>query len=529
MAAKSFQVALEAATNENNTEDNWDRILEVCDYVKNGQIKANELLDQILKRLRQTRKTKLQMNTLTLFDAAVKNCGQQFHQLFTSRATMNILIEIIEDSRTENIVRNRIGSLLKQWMDDPEFKDKAQYAMLGATYKKLTTEKNYTFIDGPNNQPMISAPTTVTAVAARKNQDDLLAKREEEEFAKAIALSMQETNQSRPQHQQPATNSLYPSMQSSTSTNPTTSIMTNSSGNEKKAKALYDFEAAEDNEVTFKAGDILIITDDSDQHWWKGINNGVEGLFPANFVTKNLQQQVDLPNQSMGTNQDLNMKQQQQQRQNEIVQDQVVIDERLIDRCLGMLQNADPTGEIEADSNEMLMLEDTCYAMGPLIDHELEKVDRKHVQLEELNKNLREAMDLYHRLMEEGRIRAAQAKTNAAQLANQMYQQTQIPPQPYYQAHPGLQQPPMPPQQQPQQPQMMYQPSQMYNNQIPSQTQPSMPYIPQQPAGAYYVDPNLQQSQQVHMMYSMPPTMMPPQQQQQQQLQQQPTVYSETQ
>ena len=190
----------------------------------------------------------------------------------------------------------------------------------------------------------------------------------------------------------------------------------------------------------------------------------------------------------------------------------MVIDERLIDRCLTMLQNADPTGEIEADSNEMLMLEDTCYAMGPLIDHELEKVDRKHVQLEELNKNLREAMDLYHRLMEEGRIRATQAKTNAAQLANQMYQQPQIPPQPYYQGHPGLQQPP------PQQPPMMYQPQQVY-------TQPSMPYIPSQPPGAYYVDPNLQQQQQQqqHMMYSMPPNMMT------HHPQQQPTAHSETQ
>ena len=111
---------------------------------------------------------------------------------------------------------------------------------------------------------------------------------------------MQETNQSR--SQQPVANSLYPSMQSSASNNPPPPVMSNTSGNEKKAKALYDFEAAEDNEVTFKAGDILIITDDSDQHWWKGISNGIEGLFPANFVTKNLQQQVDLPSQSTGTN-----------------------------------------------------------------------------------------------------------------------------------------------------------------------------------------------------------------------------------
>ncbi|CAF1361730.1 unnamed protein product [Rotaria sordida] len=523
MANKSFQVALEAATNENNTEENWDRILEVCDYVKNGQIKPNELLDQILRRLKQTRRTKLQMNALILFDAAVKNCGQIFHQLFTSRATMNTLVEVIDDSRTENTVRNRIGSLLKQWMEDPEFKDKAQYAMLGATYKKLTTEKGYTFIDGSNNPSISTTVTLAPSVAVRKTQDELLAKREEEEFAKAIALSMQEVNQ--PKSQQPITNSLYPSMQQSTSTNttiPTTTTIMN--GNEKRAKALYDFEAAEDNEVTFKAGDILIITDDSDQHWWKGINNGVEGLFPANFVTKNLQQQVDLPSQSTSTtNKTANDLNQKQERQNNIANGQVVIDERLIDRCLAMLQNADPTGEIEVDSNEMLMLEDTCYAMGPLIDHELEKVDRKHVQLEDLNKNLREAMELYHRLMEEGRIRAAQAKTNAAQLANQMYQQQQqpqMPPQPYYQVHPGLQShSPIPSQQQP----IMYQPPPQLYNQLPPQTQQSMSYIPQQPTGAYYVDPNLQQQQ--HMMYSMPPTMINPLQQPQQQ----PTAHSETQ
>ncbi|CAF3948487.1 unnamed protein product [Rotaria sp. Silwood2] len=513
MANKSFQVALEAATNESNTEENWDRILEVCDYVKNGQIKPNELLDQILKKLKQTRRTKLQMNTLTLFDAAVKNCGQIFHQLFTSRTTMNTLVEVIEDIRTENTVRNRIGSLLKQWMEDPEFKDKAQYAMLGATYKKLTIEKGYTFIDGSNNPPISTTVASPPSAAVRKVQDELLAKREEEEFNKAIALSMQEANQ--PKSQQSVTNSLYPSMQQSTSTNITT-IM---NGNEKKVKALYDFEAAEDNEVTFKAGDILIITDDSDQHWWKGINNGVEGLFPANFVTKNLQQPVDSPSQSTGTtNKTANDLNQKQERQDDIAKGQVVIDERLIDRCLAMLQNADPTGEIEADSNEMLMLEDTCYAMGPLIDHELEKVDRKHVQLEELNKNLREAMELYHRLMEEGRIRAAQVKTNAVQLANQMYQQQpQMPPQPYYQVHPGLQsQSPIPPQQP-----IMYQPPPQLYNQLPPQTQQSMPYIPQQPTGAYYVDPNLQQ----HMMYSMPPAMINPLQQPQQQ----PTAHSETQ
>lgn len=72
-----------------------------------------------------------------------------------------------------------------------------------------------------------------------------------------------------------------------------------------------------------------------------------------------------------------------------------------IDDCIELLQNADPTGEIQPDSQEMLDLEEECYMMGPLIDKKLQDIDEQHAELEDLNLKILEAFQLYNNLMKE--------------------------------------------------------------------------------------------------------------------------------
>merc|ERR1719187_2519847 len=65
-----------------------------------------------------------------------------------------------------------------------------------------------------------------------------------------------------------------------------------------------------------------------------------------------------------------------------------------------MLHDADPTNG-DADPPSLPRLEDQVGAMGPLIDQELERVDRRHAQLTRLSHELVDALSLYHSLMRE--------------------------------------------------------------------------------------------------------------------------------
>ncbi|KXL46641.1 hypothetical protein M433DRAFT_65379 [Acidomyces richmondensis BFW] len=58
-------------------------------------------------------------------------------------------------------------------------------------------------------------------------------------------------------------------------------------GGGKTATAQYDYEAAEDNELSFPDGALLTDLEFPDEDWWFGHYNGQSGLFPANYVVLN--------------------------------------------------------------------------------------------------------------------------------------------------------------------------------------------------------------------------------------------------
>ncbi|KAI8888949.1 BAR-domain-containing protein [Backusella circina FSU 941] len=58
-------------------------------------------------------------------------------------------------------------------------------------------------------------------------------------------------------------------------------------------KARYDFHARNDDEVGFKAGDIIQVIDEIDKGWWVGEAHSKRGIFPVNYTEPYQQQEQD--------------------------------------------------------------------------------------------------------------------------------------------------------------------------------------------------------------------------------------------
>lgn len=199
-------------------------------------------------------------------------------------------------------------------------------------------------------------------------------------------------------------------------------------------RTLYDFEAAEDNELTFYAGEIVHVIDDTDSNWWKGYNQRGEGLFPSNFVSSNLsinpdsleinQEHKNRKNDNTFSNGDV--QQLTKKPSKELTESSTLflstkltsinineINESKIDRLLHLLHEANPE-DCSQDTKEMLDLENEVHQMGPLIDVELERIDRKHAQLSQLSSDLVDAINIYHSLMRvERAVRSDSAAVSA--------------------------------------------------------------------------------------------------------------------
>uniref|UniRef100_A0A915PIZ0 Signal transducing adapter molecule 1 n=1 Tax=Setaria digitata TaxID=48799 RepID=A0A915PIZ0_9BILA len=365
-----YDEIVEKVTAETCTTENWTLILDICDRVVADQNKGAKLCLLSVKKRLNHRDPHVVLLALSLLDSLWSNCGTTFRREVSSREFSQELN--FKATHSNRSIGEKTRSIIRKWSEN-ECKQDASLGLIETLHKNLLAE-GYSFETDNSTK---SCPSNTDPNAVRSAE-------EEEALVLAIAKSLQETSM-----RSDRSPNVYPPVTCAVAHSSTTNLDNKA---EREVRALYDFEAAEDNELTFLAGDIITVTDDSDLNWWRGRSHRGEGLFPASFVTSNLLPQEDEP---LAKEKTLSL-----------AVSIARIDESVLTECLRILEDCDPTGE-RPDPPELADLEQRSLAQAPLIDARLAEIDRQHNALAQVDIAIRDVLAMYDRAVQQAQYQVS--------------------------------------------------------------------------------------------------------------------------
>lgn len=390
-----FDELIEKATSENSLGEDWAVILHVCDKINSTENGVRDSLKSIKTRLLSSNQ-RISNAAVVLLDAGVQNCGTEFRRHINEKDFTAILEKICE---THGPVSEKLRINIAKWIEEY----KTDMYQINAIYYQLQA-KGVIF---PNN---VETEVKKAVQKAEQNNPDAVSNQQEaDDIAKAIAASLA-AEQEQPQTSASNDNTKTHGISQKTETNNLYNLDELSRGDPvvqetvqksvpvmRQAKALYDFEADEENEVTFKSGHMIILLDTTHDAWWRGRNtlSGLEGLFPANFVEEIAS--VPRPN-SQNTNDRLNNTGNDLENDpnsnisSTSVQLVVPLDLERVEQTLANLRVHDPALE---EPDMLKFNEKMCEQMIPIITEKVHTLDEKFTEVSGINEKFQNILSAF--------------------------------------------------------------------------------------------------------------------------------------
>lgn len=363
-----FEDAVDKICGIGAENDDWQLIMNLCDNVNTTQNGPKMMAKTLVKKIKNSDALQLE-HAVTLLDACVNNCNRPFHLELCARDNLNDLKQYLMKNRSPNKGVTSLKEAMVKW--SKAFGEDPQLYLLSVTIVNLKGD-GVVFPSDIGNAPPVNLPTSSVSSSASTRQTES----EADMIKKAIELSLKES-QAKSSSQSGNNTTLYPTFTADKPLSTDRELF--------KVRALYDFEAAEENEISFKAGDIISVTDSSDQNWWKGRTPSSSGLFPANFATRELESAAPQPQQAV---------------QSEPVK-VTEVNPQQIDLLLEMLRKADATVTNEEEDKFIAELEESVAQQKPLIEAEYTKLKSRHGELEGINDDMSRVVGLFHKLLKE--------------------------------------------------------------------------------------------------------------------------------
>ncbi|WBW72110.1 ESCRT 0 complex subunit, sorting receptor for ubiquitinated membrane protein, Hse1 [Schizosaccharomyces osmophilus] len=360
----AIQTAILRATDEKNTKDKWDLIMDVCDLLSSSSEESCRSAIQFLDKRLNSINSNVQLLTLTLTDAIVKNCDSKTQHEIASRLFTDSLLHIAGSPSTHNQIKSKIAVLVNEWatvlQHDPSMD------LMQRTCDEI---RKLDIVD-------LRAPKKPGK--QKKNNSEL--KKEEDELQFALALSLSEATAQEAEsqkHTEDEKNSEQPTEPKDTS------LTTTSASSISRVRALYDFAASEPGELSFQKGDVILVLESVFKDWWKGSCKNKVGIFPVNYVERIVEPTSE-------------------QKEQMLKAEQLTFDALpRIDDLLNILSSAPPEA---ADDDELQTKYHETIILRPKLIRLIEKYASQKEELMDLNERLLGARKDYEALYEQSML-----------------------------------------------------------------------------------------------------------------------------